>query len=92
MQVRLRVMVDEIQAAARAILKQSNHVDGRTTEVVGQSEEQRDRAASIATATEEFSQSVREVAEAAQQARAAADLLKNTADELRRLVGQFKVI
>jgi len=73
MQVRLKVMVDEIQAAARAIEEQSRHVDGRTTEVVGQSEEQRDRAASIAAATEEFSQSVREVAEAAQQAAASAE-------------------
>ncbi|AVZ79330.1 hypothetical protein C3497_07670 [Zoogloeaceae bacteirum Par-f-2] len=73
MQVRLKVMVDEIQAAARAIEEQSRHVDGRTAEVVGQSQEQRDRAASIAAATEEFSQSVREVAEAAQQAAASAE-------------------
>ncbi len=73
MQVRLKVMVDEIQAAARAIEEQSRQVDGRTAEVVGQSQEQRDRAASIAAATEEFSQSVREVAEAAQQAAASAE-------------------
>lgn len=72
MQVHLKVMIDEIQSAARTIDKQSTQVEQQTTSVVDQSEQQRDSAASIAAATEEFSQSVREVAESAGQAAQAA--------------------
>ena len=68
MRVHLKVMIDEIQAAARVIEEQSGRVEGQTTSVVEQSEQQRDRAADIAAATEEFSQSVREVAESASHA------------------------
>lgn len=64
-QVRLKVMLDEIQEAARAIEGQSMRVEWQTASVLDQSEQQRDRAASVASATEEFSQSVREVADAA---------------------------
>ena len=73
MQVHLKVMIDEIQAAARAIEEQSGRVEGRTATVVDSSEQQRDRAADIAAATEEFSQSVREVAESASHAAASAE-------------------
>lgn len=73
MQVRLKVMLDEIQATAREIESQSAKVEWQTANVVDQSEQQRDRAASIAAATEEFSQSVREVASAAEQAAGAAE-------------------
>lgn len=65
MQVRLKVMLDEIQSAARSIDDQSGRVEWQTASVVDQSEQQRDRAANIAAATEEFSQSVREVADSA---------------------------
>ena len=73
MQVHLKVMLDEIQTAARAIDEQSERVEGQTASVVEQSEQQRDRAANIAAATEEFSQSVRQVADDADHAAEAAD-------------------
>lgn len=72
MQVHLKVMLDEIQIAARTIEQQAMRVDWQTASVVDQSEQQRDRSATIAAATEEFSQSVREVADAANQAANAA--------------------
>jgi aerotaxis receptor len=73
MQVHLKVMLDEIQSAALAIENQSGRVEWQTTSVVDQSEQQRDRAANIAAATEEFSQSVREVADSAGHAAASAE-------------------
>lgn len=73
MQVHLKVMLDEIQSAARAIEDQSGRVEWQTASVVDQSEQQRDRAANIAAATEEFSQSVREVADLAAHAAASAE-------------------
>jgi aerotaxis receptor len=73
MQVHLKVMLDEIQVAARAIERQSARVEAQTASVVDQSEQQRDRAASVAAATEEFSQSVGEVADSAGQAAGAAE-------------------
>jgi aerotaxis receptor len=73
MQVHLKVMLDEIQSAARAIEDQSGRVEWQTASVVDQSEQQRDRAANIAAATEEFSQSVREVADAAGHAAESAE-------------------
>ncbi|MDP2810541.1 MAG: methyl-accepting chemotaxis protein [Rhodocyclaceae bacterium] len=75
MQVHLKVMIDEIQAAVRTIEGQSFRVEWQTACVVDQSEQQRDRAASIAAATEEFSQSVHEVAHSAGQT---ADAAENT--------------
>lgn len=72
MQVHLKVMLDEIQAAARVIDEQSARVEWQTASVVDQSEQQRDRAANIAAATEEFSQSVRQVADDAGHAASAA--------------------
>ncbi|GAB1392943.1 methyl-accepting chemotaxis protein [Rhodocyclaceae bacterium] len=72
MQVHLKVMLDEIQVAARTIEQQAQRVDWQTANVVDQSEQQRDRSATIAAATEEFSQSVREVADSANQAAEAA--------------------
>ncbi|MFN3883634.1 MAG: methyl-accepting chemotaxis protein [Rhodocyclaceae bacterium] len=73
MQVHLKVMIDEIQAAAQAIEQQSHRVEAQTKSVFVQSEQQRDRAVSVAAATEEFSQSVNEVADAAAQALHAAE-------------------
>ncbi|MEW6165380.1 MAG: methyl-accepting chemotaxis protein [Pseudomonadota bacterium] len=73
MQVHLKVMLDEIQSAAQAIEAQSGRVEWQTASVVDQSEQQRDRAASVAAATEEFSQSVREVAASAGQTAGAAE-------------------
>jgi PAS domain S-box-containing protein len=77
MQVHLKVMLDEIQATARAIDEQSLRVERQTASVADQSVQQHDRAASIAAATEEFSQSVHEVAEAAAQAAQSAEEAQN---------------
>ncbi len=73
MQVHLKVMLDEIQSAAKAIEAQSARVEWQTASVADQSEQQRDSAASVAAATEEFSQSVREVASSAGQTASAAE-------------------
>ena len=73
MQVSLKVMLDEVMAASRQIEAQSRQVEWQTASVVDQSEQQRDKATTVAAATEEFSQSVREVAEAAAETAGAAD-------------------
>jgi len=73
MQVSLKVMLDEIRAASQGIEEESHHVEAQTTNVSVQSEQQRDRAASVAAATEEFSQSVHGVADAAAGTAMAAD-------------------
>lgn len=79
MQVQLKVMLDEINVATSVILQQAGAVDKQTTSVADQSERQRDRAASIATATEEFSHSVRGVA-------ASANIAADQATESQRQV------
>jgi aerotaxis receptor len=65
MQVHLKVMLDEIMAASRAIDQRSGDLQAEMMGVVTQSELQHDRVQSVASATEEFSQSVKEVAESA---------------------------
>ncbi len=72
MQVTLKVMLDEIRSASKSIEDEAHRVEGQTANVVDQSQQQRERAASVAAATEEFSQSVRGVAESANQAANAA--------------------
>ncbi|HEX8988097.1 MAG TPA: methyl-accepting chemotaxis protein [Rhodocyclaceae bacterium] len=62
MQVHLKVMLDEVTAAAGAIESQSNRLDDETAMVAGKSEQQRDRVRAVAAAVEEFSHSVAEVA------------------------------
>ena len=73
MQVHLKVMLDEIGNAAKAIESQTMRVEWQTASVADQSEQQRDRVASVAAATEEFSQSVREVAASAGRTAGAAE-------------------
>jgi aerotaxis receptor len=73
MQVSLKVMLDEIRAASGQIEAQARRVEWQTANVVDQSEQQRDKAASVAAATEEFSQSVRCVSDSASQTATAAD-------------------
>jgi aerotaxis receptor len=65
MQVSLKVMLDEIRTASHEIKAQSQHVEQQTAHVVTQSRDQRDKAASVAAATEEFSQSVMGVSDSA---------------------------
>jgi len=65
MQVNLKVMLDEIRTASNHIGNRCQHLEGEMNRVVSQSQEQRDRVQSVAATTEEFSQSVVEVAESA---------------------------
>jgi len=65
MQVHLKVMLDEIHVAARTIDQKCGQLQVGMIEVVSQSEMQHDRVQSVASATEEFTQSVKEVAESA---------------------------
>ncbi len=65
MQVHLKVMLDEILVAARTIDQKCGQLQVGMIEVVSQSELQHDRVQSVASATEEFTQSVKEVAESA---------------------------
>ncbi|MBI4740071.1 MAG: hypothetical protein HY777_00610 [Betaproteobacteria bacterium] len=73
MQVHLTVMLDEIQSAAKVIERQSMRVEWQTASVMDQSEQQSDRASSVVAATEEFSESIREVADAAAATAVAAE-------------------
>lgn len=65
MQVNLKVMLDEIRTASSRIGGGCKHLEGEMSRVVDQSREQRDRVQSVAATTEEFSQSVVEVADSA---------------------------
>ncbi len=62
MQVRLKASLDEIRMASLGIEDRSKQVRTQTSGVIEQSELQRDKSQSVAAATEEFSQSVKEVA------------------------------
>ncbi len=73
MQVSLKVMLDEIRAASGQIETEARRVEWQTANVVDQSEQQREKAASVAAATEEFSQSVCGVANSAGDMASAAD-------------------
>jgi aerotaxis receptor len=72
MQVHLKVMLDEISSNSQVIQERSLQLQKGMTLVVKQSQEQHDRVQSTAAATEEFSQSVVDVAESAQNAAKAA--------------------
>ncbi len=72
MQVHLKVMLDEITANSMTIQARSLELQQGMTEVVRKSQEQHDRVQSTAAATEEFSQSVVDVAASAEQAALAA--------------------
>lgn len=68
MQVHVKVMLDEITGAAHAIETKCSRLNAEMMQVVEQSEEQHGRVQAVAAATEEFSQSVVEVAESAESA------------------------
>ncbi|BCB25748.1 aerotaxis receptor Aer [Sulfurimicrobium lacus] len=72
MQVHVKVMLDEISVASRAIEAKCSHLNAEMMQVVEQSEEQHDRVQAVASATEEFSQSVVEVAQSAENAASSA--------------------
>ncbi len=74
MQVHVKVMLDEITVASRAIETKCSRLNAEMMQVVKQSEQQQSRVHDVAAATEEFSQSVAEVAESAEStARSAVD-------------------
>ena len=73
MQVTLKAMLDNIQRASQAIDARGAELAEHMAQVSAQSDAQQTRAASVAAATEEFSQSVQEVADSARQAADAAD-------------------
>lgn len=68
MQVHLKVMLDEITVASQTIETKCVSLTDEMLRVVNQSDEQHSRAQAVAAATEEFSQSVVEVAEHAEGA------------------------
>lgn len=68
MQVHLKVMLDEIREASLTIDQKCGRLNAEMMSVAEQSENQQGRIQSVAAATEEFSQSVNEVAESAQGA------------------------
>lgn len=68
MQAHLKAMLDEIKAAAMQIDLETSQINGHVRAVYDHSELQRDNSTSVASATEEFSQSVHEVADAARNA------------------------
>ena len=72
MQVHLKVILDEIRLAAVSIDRQSQLLNEEMDQVGRQSMAQKDRVQSTAAATQEFSQSVVEVAESANQTATAA--------------------
>ncbi len=72
MQVHIKAILDEIRIAARAIDGQSKRLKEEMDLVGQQSMAQKDRVQSTAAATQEFSQSVAEVADSANQTASAA--------------------
>lgn len=72
MQVSLKAMIDDIMEAARVIELRCKHLDERMRQVLAQSVQQQANVESVAAATEEFSESVQEVAEHAKETASAA--------------------
>jgi aerotaxis receptor len=62
MQVRVKATLDSIRVASLSIEEHTRQVRVQTSNVIEQSELQRDKSRSVAASTEEFSQSIREVA------------------------------
>jgi len=65
MQVHLKVIMDQLRVASIAMDEQCRSLTTEMNEVVEHSREQRDRVQSVAATTEEFTQSVAEVADSA---------------------------
>lgn len=88
MQVNLKVMLDEITSTAKTIEVKSRTLKSEMSRVVSQSQEQHDRVQSTAAATEEFSQSVVDVAESAGRAANAAVDSQNLVHESNASISQ----
>ena len=72
MQVMLKAMLDNINAASRAIDQRCQQLETQMQQVAEQTEQQQASVEGVAAATEEFSQSVQEVAANVQETAAAA--------------------
>ena len=81
MQVHLKVMLDELRLNALAVGRESERLRGEMHKVVDHSREQHDRVQSVATAAEEFTHTVAEVADSAGRA-------SDTAASSRALVSE----
>ena len=88
MQAHLKAMLDEIHAASRAIEARSSELERKMTEVAEQSLRQQDAVQSVAAATEEFSQSVAEVASHAEETAGAARNSQNLVLQSNDKIGQ----
>nr|WP_275405054.1 methyl-accepting chemotaxis protein [Crenobacter caeni] len=88
MQATLKAMLDEINASARQINARCALLDTRTDEVVTQSSQQQGDAVAVAAVTEEFTQSVQEVAHHAGDAAAAAQRTLDQVRQTRESIGQ----
>ncbi|MGB4674157.1 MAG: methyl-accepting chemotaxis protein [Azovibrio sp.] len=86
MQAHLQAMLDEVRTASRAIDSKSQLLERHMSQVAEQSLQQQDAVQSVAAATEEFSQSVAEVAsnagETASAARNSQDLVLKSNDKI----------
>ncbi len=81
MQGTLKAMLDEIKTASLAIDARSKQLELQMHQVTQQSEQQQSSVEGVAAATEEFSQSVQEVAANAQDAAVAA---RNSQDQVKQ--------
>ncbi|WP_303784775.1 methyl-accepting chemotaxis protein [Azovibrio restrictus] len=88
MQAHLKAMLDEIHAASQAIEARSSELERKMTEVAEQSLRQQDAVQSVAAATEEFSQSVAEVASHAEETAGAARNSQNLVLQSNDKIGQ----
>ena len=86
MQAHLKAMLDQINAASRAIEARSGELEEKMALVAEQSLRQQDAVQSVAAATEEFSQSVAEVASHAEEtagaARSSQELVVDSNDKI----------
>lgn len=65
MQIHLKVILDQINTASVNITERSRQVQWQASGILDQSQQQHDKAQAVASAAEEFSQSVKEVASSA---------------------------
>ncbi|TIC83174.1 methyl-accepting chemotaxis protein [Crenobacter intestini] len=87
MQATLKAMLDEIHACARQINARCAELDARTDEVVEQSSRQQGDAVAVASVTEEFTQSIQEVAGHAGDAAGAAQRTLAQVRQTRESIG-----
>ncbi|UCV12067.1 MCP four helix bundle domain-containing protein [Dechloromonas denitrificans] len=88
MQGTLKAMLDDINAASKAIDTRCNLLGTQMSQVAEQSVQQQSSAEGVAAATEEFSQSVQEVASNARDAATAAHASQNQVRESNASINQ----